>query len=182
MPHNLKLWSESAKTHELTCREVARINSALSDDVDVSGKRALACNRVPKRCFQGKIPGYSGFIVDPIVARELSRDSADVVVPYLTGRELLGDFQISRWAIDFRDMDMISARKCQSAFEYCQTYVLPEVEKAYEGAKKQHSDMTSARGEHLRRWWSSGIGGMNLMLHWEPCGVTSAVPALLVDR
>ena len=153
VPHNFKLWSESAKNHELTCREVTRINSALSDDIDVSGKRALACNKVPKRCFQGKIPGYSGFIIDPIVARELARDSEDVVVPYLTGRELLGDFQISRWIIDFRDMDMISARKYQSAFEHCENYVLPEVQKAYEEAKTQHSDMVSARSEHLRRWW-----------------------------
>jgi SAM-dependent methyltransferase len=153
LPRTFKLWSEGKKHVELACREVARINSSLSDDTDVSCKRALPCNKLPKRCFQGKIPGYSGFIVGPGVARELARDSGEVVVPYLTGRELLSEFRINRWVIDFRDMDMVEARKHALAFEHCRKYVLPEVQKARERATAEHSDMAAARCEHLQRWW-----------------------------
>jgi SAM-dependent methyltransferase len=153
LPRTFKLWSESAKKRELTCREVGQINSSLSDDIDVSRKRVLACNKFPKRCFQGKIPGYSGFIVDVALARELAHDSAEVVVPYLTGRELLGEFRIDRWIIDFRDMQMLEARKYVSAFEHCGKHVLPEVQSACERAKAECSDMAAARSEHLQRWW-----------------------------
>ena len=153
LPHSFKLWGESAKGSGLTCREVSRINSALSDDVDVSDKRALACNKSPKRCFQGKIPGYSGFIVDSVVAPELMQDSGEVVVPYLTGRELLSDFQVNRWIIDFRDMDIITAQTYRSAFDHCRRYVLPEVQRVCEKTTSDHSDMAAARCEHLQRWW-----------------------------
>ena len=153
LPRIFKLWSEDNKKHELTCRAVAQINSSLSDEIDVSRKRSLSCNKIPKRCFQGKIPGYSGFIVDAVLARELARDSAEVVVPYLTGRELLGEFRVDRWIIDFRDMQMLEARKYVSAFEHCRKHVLPEVQIACEQAKAERSDMAAARCEHLKRWW-----------------------------
>ena len=91
----------ATKQYELDVRECHHINSALSDETDVSTKRSLLVNKKPKRCFQGKIPGYSGFLVDEATATFLRHDSADVVVPYLTGRELLDEFEIERWAIDF---------------------------------------------------------------------------------
>jgi hypothetical protein len=143
----------ATKEYELAFRDCAHLNSALSDDVDVSAKRTLGCNKKPKHCFQGKIPGYKGFMLDAAVASQLRRDSAEVIVPYLIGRELLDEFSIERWAIDFRDMDMIQASRFRSAFEHCKKRVMPEVKKSYEVAKKNGSDMTDARSEHLRRWW-----------------------------
>ena len=142
-----------APLYELEARLVARINSSLSDDTDVSTKKPLSCNRSPKRCFQGKIPGYDGFLLSPSQASQLSSNSADVVVPYLTGRELLDEFQIDRWAIDFGNRDLVAASAFSSAFEHCRRLVLPAVRLSWESAVAEKSDMAPARKEHLDRWW-----------------------------
>ncbi len=149
-----KRGSRSAdKEYELGFRDCPHINSSLSDDTDVAKKIPLQCNKQPKRCFQGKIPGYEGFMLDAATAKRLSRDSKPVIVPYLTGRELLNDFKIDRWAIDFRDMDMLEASAFQSAFQHCQEYVLDKVRQSYEQEKREKTDMVEARREHLERWW-----------------------------
>lgn len=144
---------ETIPDYDLTYRDVPFINSSLSDDTDVSSKVRLKCNLTPKRCFQGKIPGYEGFLVDQLRALELKRDSADVVAPYLTGRELLDDFHISRWVIDFGRRDMLEASAYKSAFAHCKKHVLPAVEKSLNAAREANSDMEGARAEHLSRWW-----------------------------
>jgi hypothetical protein len=144
--------SNGERNYELSDRRVSAINSALSDDTDVSSKKSLRCNKIPKRCFQGKIPGYDGFMLDCRSLRDVGGVS-DIVVPYLTGRELLNDFKIERWAIDFRNADMPSASKHASAFEYLRKNVLPAVESAVHDARQQKSDMLPARVEHLGRWW-----------------------------
>jgi SAM-dependent methyltransferase len=141
----------AAKEYELSYRECVHINSALSHHIDVSGKRALRCNQKPKRCFQGKIPGYDGFLIDAELKGQL-RDS-EVISPYLTGRELLDELSIERWAIDFRDSDVLTASAHRAAFGHVQQNVLPAVEKAYERAVREGSDMVEARREHLNRWW-----------------------------
>ena len=143
----------ATKEYELNFRGCDFINSALSDEIDVSKKLPLDCNTKPKRCFQGKIPGYSGFLLDAKAANEISRDSSEVVIPYLTGRELLDEFQIDRWAIDFRNLDMIAARSHSSAFAHCQSNVLDDVRQAVAIAEDEKSDMLDARKEHLNRWW-----------------------------
>ncbi|MHC4395249.1 MAG: DNA methyltransferase [Planctomycetota bacterium] len=145
--------NSATKEYELSYRECDHINSALSHEIDVSIKRPLQCNKSPKRCYQGKIPGYSGFLVDAVTAKQLSVDSSRVIVPYLIGRELLGYFQIKRWAIDFRDMNMIQAATFKSAFNHCKKYILPEIRKKYEETDKEKSDMKEARKQHLNRWW-----------------------------
>ncbi|MCE9555703.1 MAG: N-6 DNA methylase [Planctomycetes bacterium] len=143
----------ASKEYELEFREPDYINSALSDETDVSSKRALECNKKPKRCFQGKIPGYEGFMLDTGEARKLRVDSAPVIVPYLTGRELLDEFVIDRWAVDFRNMNMMEASAFPSAFAHCRTHVLQDVQASYKAAQTAKSDMVEARREHLDRWW-----------------------------
>ncbi len=169
LPRRMRLWSplskrgvkkdrrargsgSAAKTYELRMRECASINSALSDDVDVSTKRYLNCNKRPKRCFQGKIPGYEGFMLDSDGLHRVGGCSP-VVVPYLTGRELLGEFHIDRWAIDFGNRDLIAASSFKKAFAHVEREVLPFVKKSYEEAMAEESDMESARKDHLDRWW-----------------------------
>lgn len=139
-------------TKELIAREVAHINSALSNDIDVSTRVSLACNKRPKRCFQGKIPGYSGFLLDRQQKDRLWSSRA-VIFPYLTGRELLGDFCIRRFCIDFANLDMLSARKYRSAFEHCREHVLPAVEEKLAEVERNGSDMVTARREHRQCWW-----------------------------
>lgn len=143
----------SVPAYDLVFRDVPFINSSLSDETDVSGKRRLACNLSPKRCFQGKIPGYDGFLLDRDQANKISSDSAEVVFPYLTGREMLDEFKIERWVIDFGNRDMIQASALKAAFEHCKTHVLPAVEKTLSEVEGAESDMAAARREHLGRWW-----------------------------
>lgn len=168
LPNNRRLWltvkqtspkvkninaAICAKEYELGFRSVKTINSSLSDETDVSGAQFLACNKTPKRCFQGKIPGYEGFLIDRKLFELYEVDSGDVLKPYLTGRELLDDFSITRWAIDFENRDMLQAMKYKSAFAHCKTYVLPSVNASVERERKNNSDMVKPREEHLERWW-----------------------------
>jgi hypothetical protein len=141
------------KSYEMAVREAEKINSALSDGVDASKRLVLACNISPKRCFQGKIPGYSGFMLDGKTAKAIRKDSAAVVAPYLTGRELLDPFKIDRWVIDFRKKNMLEAAAMHSAFEHCKKFVLPAVQMSLRDAIRDKSDMIAARKEHLERWW-----------------------------
>ncbi|HET6250160.1 MAG TPA: DNA methyltransferase [Tepidisphaeraceae bacterium] len=142
----------ASKTYELDMRVVGAINSSLSDDTDLSQKNVLRCNKVPKRCFQGKIPGYEGFMIN---ADDLARvgGTSAVVVPYLTGRELLDEFRIDRWAIDFGSRNMAQAAAFAAPFAHVREHVLPAVRASLERARIDGSDMEPARREHLERWW-----------------------------
>lgn len=169
LPKARRLWTQSNKsgtkksaprgadenqpTYELVFRDVSFINSSLSDEPDVSSKVRLRCNLTPKRCFQGKIPGYDGFLLNAETARKLQHDSAEVIFPYLTGREMLDEFKIERWVIDFGNRDMVEASSFQSAFAHCKQFVLPAVQQKLRDAEDADSDMASARREHLSRWW-----------------------------
>ena len=141
------------KDYELAYRDGPFINSALSTDTDISHKQPLRCNRRPKRSFQGKILGYAGFLLNPSEALDIAENSADVVSPILTGRELLDDFQIRRWVIDFRNMSMREATRYPAAFEHCRRFVMPDVVQSYERALARKSEMATARKEHVNRWW-----------------------------
>jgi len=158
LPAKKRLWSKldlaaTSKTYELIYNEYPFINSSLSASADISQKKPLECSKHPKRCFQGKIPGYEGFLVGGAIANCLRKDSAKVVVPYLTGRELLDEFKIERWAIDFRNLSIIDAAAFKSAFEYCKQNVLPAVQQSYQNVVDDKSDMVAARKDHLDRWW-----------------------------
>lgn len=142
-----------SKEYDLNVHEIPRINSALSSDADVSPKKLLICNIKPKRCFQGKIPGYDGYVLNKTTAKELSKDSFEVISPYLIGRELLGDTEVNRWVIDFKNMNILQASAYQSAFDYCKSHVLPEVKEKFDVVSCENSDMAPARKEHLSRWW-----------------------------
>lgn len=141
------------KIYDLSVRECKQINSSLSDQADISSKVSLNCNRIPKRCFQGKIPGYPGFILGAKAAQTLSGDSSGVIFPYMTGRDLLSETPIHRWVIDFDQMDIIQASSYPSAFEHCKQAVLPDVEKKYQDTLSSDTDTVEARKEHVNRWW-----------------------------
>ncbi|HEY8668893.1 MAG TPA: DNA methyltransferase, partial [Tepidisphaeraceae bacterium] len=132
---------------------VREIPASLSLGVDYSARVPLECNRDPQRTFQGKVLGYEGFLLSREERDRLYRDSADVIYPIVTGRELLDEFRIKRWVIDFRNMPLIEAQKRRSAFEHCRACVLPDVEQKVREAEGVGSDMLEARREHLQRWW-----------------------------
>lgn len=172
VPKTKKLWFESipttkptksrvrrkkgtpkTKIYTLLYRDVPFINSALSDETDVSKKQSIAANKSPKVCFQGKIPGYSGFMLSKEQRNRLVNDSADVVYTYLIGRELLDGDPFDRWAIDFQDLGMLEAQHFASAFAHCREHVLPEVMTKLKDAQENHPDNIAPRQEHLDRWW-----------------------------
>jgi restriction-modification enzyme MmeI-like protein len=160
LPKKKRLWAMTNKQQTKTSRqpdlglaEIDSISSSLTGGPDISKRRKLLCNTEPKRCFQGKIPGYDGFLVDQ-AGRSLILDesmSESVVVPYLTGRELLGTWKISRWAIDFGGRALHEAAAYKRAFAHCKEHVLPEVQAKYDASIG--TDMEGSRREHLSRWW-----------------------------
>lgn len=83
----------------------------------------------------------------------VSDSPTSVAAPYLTGRELLGEWVISRWAIDFRNLPMHEAARYPNAFDHCRQHVLPQVEAKLREAEAKNSDMAGSRREHLSRWW-----------------------------
>jgi hypothetical protein len=149
-----KAASKSAtKDYELSFREVAQINSALSDKADVSNAVGLS---YPGKTFvvcQGVTPGMDGFVVTPREATEITRRdpvSQDVIFPYLIGREVLtGSGNPERCIIDFGKMNILEAQQRTAAFAHVQEFVLPEVQRK---ADDEH-ESESAHGDQLERWW-----------------------------
>lgn len=140
------------KSFELAVRACDEINSALSDGVDISPRHKLACNKEPKRCFQGKIPGDDGFMVTRAELDALGGVS-EVVVPYLTGRELLSEFRIDRWAVDFRDLSILEARHFALPFAHVERKVLASLRARLAQAIVTDDNSRVALAEHLERWW-----------------------------
>lgn len=143
----------AAKEYELECREVAHVNSSLSDKTDVSGAKTLRCNIDPQRVFVGVMPDHSGFVLSPSDRVDLVKkdpNSANVIYPYLIGRELVnGDGTPGRFIIDFCDRDILDAKAFQAAFHRVETEVLPDVRKKAE----QEPATESARKLQLQKWW-----------------------------
>jgi N-6 DNA Methylase len=140
------------KDYELDCRDVPRINSALSDKADVSTAAILTCNQVSGLVCQGITPGHSGFVItvkdkDALIAR--SSEAAAVIQPYLIGDDILsGATRANRFIIDFGQRNIIEAQAFQGAFEHIQRKVLPSIQKAAIGE--------SERSFSIENWW----------LHW----------------
>lgn len=145
----------SAKDYELVPRGVEHIGPSLSDEADVSGALVLECNKEPQVAFQGVVPGYKGFAVTldtRRIAIEEEPELANVVRPYLIGRDLLtGTGRPSRGIVDFGAMEMLEAMQHGWAWQRVTDSVLPDVRATAEKAKGK--DMEAARLAHLERWW-----------------------------
>ncbi|HET9598154.1 MAG TPA: DNA methyltransferase, partial [Anaeromyxobacteraceae bacterium] len=155
LPRRRRLWSGA--TGAPAAAAVPHLDASLRA-APPPGRRAaalapLACNRAPKRCFQGVIPGYGGFLVGPRQAERLRADSAGVVRPYLTGRELLSAGAPRRFVLDFGALGEAEAARFPSALAHVRERVLPAVRDALDRAERTGSGMASARREHLGRFW-----------------------------
>ncbi len=156
----------AAKEYELTYRECERINSALSDQADMSVAKVLTCNQDPQRIFRGLEPGNMGFLLTHSEAHSLiAKDtkSAAVVKPYLTGRELLtGDGTPERWLIDFQRLTIIQATEFNAAFEHVKRTVLPQMQRIEEVTVQKDSDKDEPLDQRIEKrqlvarldtWW-----------------------------
>jgi hypothetical protein len=147
---------------------VDRISGALSTNIDLIDARALAVNRKPKRFFQGQTPQNSAFVLTPEeAARLVAADprSADVIHPYLIGKEIGKHAKPTRFVIDIPDDDIAKAKRYRGAFEHARAHVLPMREAAAErekqdNAEKLAADPTARVNKHdanfLKRWWQLG--------------------------
>ncbi len=144
------------KSFELAYRDCESINSALSDQRDVSVARVLTANREPPRVFNGQFPRHQGFVLKPCEAAELiakNRRNREVLHPYLIGQEMLTHGVPQRWIIDFQKMSLLDAKAYAGPFARVQSTVLPHIQ-AY--AKREEDKTGKATGQDqtwLRTWW-----------------------------
>ncbi len=141
------------KSYELSYRETPHINSALSDQTDVSNARVLKSNIEPQRCFQGVVAGYEGFVLtrkERLAIVQADPRSQVVIHPFLIGRDIVtGTGQPTRFVIDLTGMDVLEAQRFSGAFEHLKTTVMKEViAKAKPG--ESHD---SGRAAHVEKWW-----------------------------
>jgi hypothetical protein len=156
LPRTRRLWTSSGgATRAASVAAIdASLRAAASGAPPAGAPLApLACNHEPKRCFQGVIPGYAGFLVGPDEARRLRRDSAEVVRPYLTGRELLSGAGPRRFVLDFGARGVREAARFPSALAHLRQRVWPAARDALARAGLAGSAMAAARREHLARFW-----------------------------
>jgi hypothetical protein len=146
----------ASKEYELDCRKCDFINSALSDQTDVSVAQPLSVNTKPKFAFQGQNPVNEGFFLGPEEAEKLLKtqpDHRDVIFPYMIGRDLVQEVKPARWIIDFGQRDVLDAMKFSAAFEIVKERVMrvvldkAEAEKAATG---KDSTRWTRMAEH---WW-----------------------------
>jgi hypothetical protein len=152
----------AAKEFDLNFRDVERINSALSDQTDVSTAVPLACNTEPQRCFNGQMLGHPAFLLTAEQrAALIARDprSAEVIHPYLNGVEVLTKGGAAdRFVLDFEQRNQLEAAGYTAAFDWVRNRVLPDRErKAKEGADADGNVRSHHKG-FLERWWQLSFG------------------------
>jgi SAM-dependent methyltransferase len=147
----------ASKEYELAFRSCAHINSALSDQVDVSLARVLSICRDPKKCFEGQQPGHTGFRITKSEFGGLKKlgSTAGVVFPYLNATSLVtsGYATNPEYIIDFAERDLLAASEFPKALDIVRERVLP---KWRQNANKEQRNTQRAAGEHQRRlesWW-----------------------------
>ena len=157
---------QAAKHYELDMREVATINSALSDKTDVSSAVVLACNAKPQKCFTGQMIGHKGYLLKPAERATLVKSdppSAEVIYPYLNGAEALRGVGVTRYVIDFEQRNQLEAAAYLGAFDWVQKKVLPaRIKAASEGKDKDGKERTHHKA-FLARWWQLSFGRSDLL-------------------
>ena len=151
-----QLYYFDAKNH-LQCKEQQEISSSLSTKTDVAGAKVLACNRKPKKVFQGQTHGHEGFLLKKSEGLALLKkypEYAEVLKPFLIGDELISNFksQPDRFVIDFSHHDLIQASTFKFLFQHLEKEVLPDIEKK---AKDEKEGITKSNGRmaQLNMWW-----------------------------
>jgi hypothetical protein len=147
----------ATKEYELDCRKCAFINSTLSDQTDVAGAKRLACNRKPKRCFEGQQPGHEGFKVSEGERNALikAEDAAQILFPYIGATEMLTDDYADSpiFIIDFGNRTMLEASAFPNALKIVQERVLADWQKDAADEKTSTGKETGEHQGRLETWW-----------------------------
>lgn len=154
--------SSSSKEYDLSYRECTHINSALSDQVDVSGAKRLQCNTFPQRVFQGQVPGHEAFVLNKDEAiRFIKGDShnREVIHPFLIGRDVVtGNGRPTRWVIDFQSKSVTEASSYKLPFDRIKAVVLPERQQKAQDGKSKAGGLRPHHQLFLRHWWRQSYG------------------------
>jgi hypothetical protein len=170
LPNNRKLWfkvepiagkaavggGRTSPEYQLNFREGTFINSALSDETDVSSARRLHINEEPKLVFTGQNPCHDGFKLKPDEARSLlikDPHSRDLLFPYMTGLDLVTAGMPTRWVIDFGQRDMLEAMQYSPAFALLKERVMNEVLDKATAEKAATGKETTRWTRMAERWW-----------------------------
>jgi hypothetical protein len=161
-----KRGNRSDKLFQLDMRETPFINSALSDQTDVTDATELECNVKPQRVFRGYEPGNMGFLITPTQAKQIIESEpkcVEVVHPYLMGKELVtGDGTPVRWVIDFSRLSIIEAQSFGKAFSYVEKIVLSRMQMIEAASKDNKGDVQDEMTERMKsrrlvsrlnNWW-----------------------------
>ncbi len=142
------------KTYELGFRDVLIINSALSDQVDVSGAKNLEGNQ--SVCYTGQYPRHTGFMLRPEEADSLcssNPNNQNVVHPFLIGSEMLTIGKPGRSVIDFQTLDVISAQSYPEPFNHLRREVLPHITALANEEREKTGKETGQNQNWLNTWW-----------------------------
>jgi hypothetical protein len=147
----------ASKEYELDFKGCEAISAALSWGEDVTDAGALACNTQPQRCFTGQMIGHESFLISgdhraALIAK--SAANADVIFPYLNGRDFLGGEALwDRHVIDFGTMDQFQAAAHEGPFEWIKAKVLPERARNAQEGIDASGKLRPHHKQFLSRWW-----------------------------
>jgi hypothetical protein len=147
--------------------DLDRIGPSLTATLELGDATELQVNAQSGACYQGQTHGHDGFLLDADKARELlasGLESADVLFPYLIGRELLAnaDRLPNRYVIDFNSRDLFQAQRYSTLFAHIQKAVLPSRKAAADEETKRNDEAlaenpTARINRHhanfLNKWW-----------------------------
>ena len=144
------------KSYELAPLECLNISSTLSGQLPVDDARVLASNTEPKRCYVGQYPFHDGFLLEPPEAAQMISDNpklAQVIFPYMIGRDLIEDSAPSRWIIDFAKRDLLEASRFGPALERVKKLVMPTVLAKATAERTATGKETTRWTRMAERWW-----------------------------
>lgn len=157
--------------------QVAKINSALSLNIDLTNAKALAVNINSEKCYQGQTHGHEGFLLDRLEAeKQLKLNPANnkVLFPFITANELIGAVGSlpKRYVIDFRKQDIFGAKAFKDLFKMVENAVYSdrkakadnEDEKNKKSiAKNSKAKINRHHANFYRQWWKLSYSRDELM-------------------
>ena len=132
---------------DFTYHQLEYINSALSLTIDLKHAKILKANKKPQVCFQGQTHGHKEFLMSGDDAKRLLKDNPkykEVLYPFLIADEMIGNKKSlpKRYVIDFRKLDIFSAKQYPDAFAH--------IEKTVYGERKEKADIEIEKNKQLR--------------------------------
>ena len=175
-PYQKLLYFFDAK-NQLQYRVQPVISSSLSTKTDVSGAKVLACNRTPKKVFQGQTHGHEGFLLQKNKGLALLKEHpeyAEVLKPFLIGDEMISNFksQPERFVIDFSWKDVFQAASFKDVFKVIEKTVLPDRETKAKEQKEENEEAiknnpkAKVNKHHINffnKWWQLSYGREDML-------------------